>query len=41
VEGGQERTADEFAALYAAAGFGLVRIIPTTSDLRLIEGIPA
>jgi hypothetical protein len=39
--GGQERTADEFAALYEAAGFRLTRIIPTRSELSLIEGIPS
>jgi hypothetical protein len=37
---GKERTAAEFHALYDAAGLRLTRIIPTTSTLSLIEGIP-
>jgi hypothetical protein len=39
--GGQERTADEFAALLEAAGFRLDRIISTHTDLSLVEGAPA
>lgn len=39
--GGQERTRDEFAALFAAAGFRLTRVIPTASPASIIEGIPA
>ncbi len=37
---GRERTRTEFQALYDAAGLHLTRIIPTTSRLSLIEGIP-
>jgi predicted O-methyltransferase YrrM len=37
--GGRERTADEFAALYRASGFELVRIIPT-GPISVIEGRP-
>ncbi|MGH3873017.1 MAG: methyltransferase [Pseudonocardiaceae bacterium] len=36
----RERTAAEFRALYDAAGLHLTRIMPTTSALCLIEGIP-
>lgn len=36
--GGRERTADEWAALYAGAGLKLTRIIPTKSYTCIIEG---
>ncbi len=39
--GGQERTQEEFSALFAAGGFRLSRVIPTDSVLRVIEGVPA
>jgi hypothetical protein len=39
--GGQERTAAEFGALYAGAGFRLTRILPTAAGVSLIEGQPA
>ena len=35
--GGRERTADEFRALFARAGFAVTRIVPTTSPLSVIE----
>jgi hypothetical protein len=35
--GGRERTADEFASLFARAGFALARIVPTESPLSVIE----
>ena len=35
--GGKERTADEFAALFARAGFALSRVVPTRSPLSVIE----
>jgi predicted O-methyltransferase YrrM len=38
--GGQERTGDEFAALFAAAGFHLTAIVPTGTRLSVIEGVP-
>ena len=41
MNGGRERTADEFRALYAAAGLQLERIIPITSDTRIVEGARA
>jgi hypothetical protein len=40
VVGGQERTRDEYGALFRAAGFELRQIIPTHSPLSLIEGVP-
>ena len=38
--GGRQRSADEFRALYAAAGLALSRIIPTSARVSLIEGTP-
>ena len=38
--GGQERTLDEYAALFRAAGFRLVEATPTASGLSVIEGTP-
>lgn len=35
--GGRERTRDEFAALFAAAGFRLERVIETQTPIRLVE----
>jgi hypothetical protein len=37
--GGRERTASEYATLYAAAGFELTRLVPTPSPLHIIEGV--
>jgi SAM-dependent methyltransferase len=38
--GGQERTREEYAALFAAAGFRLTEITPTALGPGVIEGIP-
>ena len=38
--GGMERTLDEFAALFAAAGFRLTKSIPTGTRMNLIEAEP-
>jgi hypothetical protein len=38
--GGMERTEEEYRALYAAAGFKLVRVVPTASPVSVIEGRP-
>jgi hypothetical protein len=35
--GGRERTPDEFASLFARAGFELARIVPTESPLSVVE----
>jgi hypothetical protein len=35
--GGRERTEAEFAALFASAGFELVRVVPTRSPLSVVE----
>lgn len=41
MNGGRERSADEFRALYTAAGLELRRIIPVTIDSRIVEGARA
>jgi hypothetical protein len=38
--GGQERTEAEYAALLSAAGFRLGTVVPTTSDVSVIEARP-
>ena len=38
--GGRERTREEFAALFAAAGFVLERTMPTAIGLHVFEGRP-
>jgi hypothetical protein len=38
VHGGVERSEEEFRRLFEAAGFRLNRIVPTTSDVCVIEG---
>jgi len=38
--GGQERTAEEYRDLYGKAGFRLARIVPTQSEVSVIEGVP-
>jgi hypothetical protein len=39
--GGRERTAREFATLYAEAGLRLVEVRPTASSMSLVIGQPA
>jgi hypothetical protein len=39
--GGQERTRDEFAALFGAAGFRLTAVVSTGKRLSVLEGVPA
>jgi hypothetical protein len=41
VTGGRERTAAEYRALFEAAGFKLTQIIPTASEMSVIEGVRA
>jgi hypothetical protein len=36
--GGRERSHEEFAALFVAAGYALRRVLPTGTHLHLIEG---
>jgi hypothetical protein len=39
LHGGLERTADEFERLFENAGFRLSRIVPTSTDMFVIEGL--
>jgi hypothetical protein len=39
--GGQERTRDEYDSLLRAAGLRLTRVIPTTTDVSVIEAVPS
>jgi SAM-dependent methyltransferase len=41
IPGGQERTAEEYGDLFGKAGLRLVRIVPTTTEVSLIEGVAA
>ncbi|QDT55990.1 Multifunctional cyclase-dehydratase-3-O-methyl transferase TcmN [Caulifigura coniformis] len=38
IPGGKERTSAEYQALFEAAGFELVRIVPTAAEVSVIEG---
>jgi hypothetical protein len=38
--GGRARTEAEFRGLFAAAGFKPTNIVPTQSELSIIEGVP-
>lgn len=40
IPGGQERTEEEYRRLYAAGGFKLSRIVPTSTEVSVIEGVP-
>jgi hypothetical protein len=39
--GGQERTEAEYATLLGKAGFRLNRVVPTSSVVSIVEGVPA
>jgi len=39
MNGGRERTRDEFAALFDQSGFRLVSVTPTSTPLFVIEGV--
>ncbi|WP_165915956.1 hypothetical protein [Aminobacter aminovorans] len=41
IPGGQEKTKDEFARLFAASGFRLTRVIEAGPRMSIIEGEPA
>jgi hypothetical protein len=40
IAGGNERTAEEYCALFAEAGFALEQIVPTAAPHSLIFGRP-
>jgi hypothetical protein len=39
--GGRERTQEEYSRLFSAAGLEMTRIIPTTSEVSIVEGMRA
>jgi hypothetical protein len=39
--GGRERTADEYATLFAKAGLTVTRVVPTQSAVSVVEAVPA
>jgi O-methyltransferase domain/Dimerisation domain len=39
--GGQERTPSEYAEILEPAGFELVEVVPTASDVSIVEAVPA
>jgi hypothetical protein len=41
IMGGRERTKQEFAAVFQAAGFKLTRVVPTKCPLSIVEGVRA
>jgi len=41
MNGGRERTRDEFTDLFEQSGFRLVSVTPTSTSLCVIEGVPA
>lgn len=41
IPGGLERTETEYRELFAVSGFRLNRIVPTTTEISVIEGLPA
>jgi hypothetical protein len=38
--GGMERTEAEYRRLFAAHGFRLTRVVPTATDISVVEGVP-
>ncbi len=41
IPGGKERTEQEYRELYQQAGFALKRIVPTSTEVSVVEGEPA
>ena len=39
IPGGKERTAEEYKTLFATAGFNLTKIVPTDSEVSIIEAV--
>ena len=38
--GGQERTPTEYSSLLGKAGFSMTRVVPTNSDVSIVEATP-
>jgi hypothetical protein len=41
MNGGRQRTEEEYRQLYAASGLQLTRVIPTPSEFSIVEGVRA
>jgi hypothetical protein len=39
--GGQERTGEEYRALLEKANFRMTRVVPTASDVSIVEAVPS
>ena len=39
IPGGKERTADEYRALFHEAGFELTKIVPTDTEVSILEAV--
>jgi hypothetical protein len=39
IPGGKERSEDEYRALFGRAGFELTRIVPTGTEVSVVEGM--
>jgi hypothetical protein len=39
VVGGRERTAEQYASIFSAAGLRLNRVVPTAHEVSVIEGV--
>ncbi len=39
--GGQERTGEEYTVLLRQAGFRLTKVVPTASDVSIVEAVAA
>jgi hypothetical protein len=40
IPGGEERTAGEYGKLLVDAGFAMTRVVPTASDVSIVEAEP-
>ena len=40
MNGGRERSEEEYRTLLAASGLGLVRVTPTTTEVSVLEAEP-
>ena len=38
---GRERTKEEYARLYSEAGLKMTRVVPTASEVSIVEGVRA
>ena len=39
IPGGKERSEDEYRALFGEAGFDLTRVVPTSTEISIVEGM--